>query len=93
MMNGNSGKREQLTTSVSDSRCTVCRRPRASLRPRKSKLKPDMLMFLCNECFDGKREPRFLIILVARSKGVSAVRDHIRNHKYYGDKIVAEELI
>lgn len=80
-------------TTRTDLTCTVCRRHRATLRPRKSKLMPNMQLFLCNECFDGKREPRFAVILVARKDGVSKVRDYIRNHRYYGDKIRAEELV
>ena len=53
-----------------------------------------MQMFLCNECFEGKREPRFLIVLIARQEGgLTIVRDYIRGHKYHGDKIKAEELV
>lgn len=74
-------------------RCTVCRRNRATLRPRKSKLLPRMQMFLCSECFELKREPRFLVILVARKDGLPAVRDYLRHHRYFGDKIRADELV
>lgn len=82
--------------SQSDIACTVCRRHRYQLKPRKSKLRPEMQMWLCNECIEAKREPRFLVILVARDKkkgGLEVVRDYIRNHRYYGDKIKAEELV
>lgn len=85
-----------LNKTRTDLTCTVCRRHRATLRPRKSKLQPSMQMFLCNECFDEKREPRFLVILVARDKkngGLEKVRDYIRNRRYYGEKITAEELV
>lgn len=85
-----------MTDTRTDLTCTVCRRHRASLRPRRSKLLPNITLFLCNECFEGKREPRFAVILVARDKnngGLEAVRDYIRNHRYYGDKIKAEELV
>lgn len=85
------------TNPRTDLTCTVCRRHRATLRPRKSKLIPGMpTMFLCTECFDGKYEPRFAVILVARDQkngGIEKVRDYIRNHKYFGDKIRAEELV
>lgn len=65
------------------------------MRPRKSKLMPDSPMFLCNECFEAKREPRWAVIMVARdpSQGISVVRDYIRQHKYYGEKIRAEEIL
>lgn len=83
-----------MTTSTELS-CTVCRRQRSSLRPRKSKLMAGMSMFLCGECFDAKREPRFAVILVARdpNRGLTVVRDYIRQHRYFGDKIRAEELV
>ena len=86
-----------MTQTRTDLTCTVCRRHRATLRPRKSKLLPnEQMLFLCNECFECKREPRFAVILVARDKkngGLEKVRDYIRNHRYYGDKIRAEELV
>jgi hypothetical protein len=54
------------------------------------------VMFLCNECFEAKREPRYLVILVARDRknnGMERARDYIRNHRYFGEKIRAEELV
>lgn len=91
-----------MTMNRADLICTVCQRHRMTLRPRKSKLKPNMQMFLCNECFEERREPKYLVIMVARKKkkpgddspaGLEAVRDYIRNHRYYGDKITADELV
>lgn len=75
--------------------CTVCRAHRANLRARKSKLMPNSPMFLCNDCFDGKFEPRWAVIMVARDpeQGLRVVRDYIKNHKYHGDKIQAEEIL
>lgn len=82
-------------TTRTDMTCTVCRRHRAQLRPRKSKLMPNTPMFLCNECFDLKREPRWAVIMVARDpeQGLPTVRDYIKGRRYYGDKIVAEEIL
>lgn len=76
-----------------DLQCTVCRKHRLELRRRTSKLKSDMVLLLCNECFEAKREPRFLVIMVARSSGLATVRDYIRHRRYHGDKITAEELV
>jgi hypothetical protein len=78
-----------------DLKCTVCREMRANLRPRRSKLMPGMAMFLCNDCFEGKFEPRFAVILVARDpdQGLSAVRDYVRNHRYHGAKIRLDEIV
>ena len=80
-------------TTRTDMTCTVCRRHRANLRPRKSKLIPTVPMWLCSECFDAKREPRWAVIMVARSDGLAAVRDYIRNRRYYGNKIEAAEIL
>lgn len=82
-------------TTRTDLTCTVCRKHKANLRPRRSKLIAGMPMFLCTECFDNKREPRFAVIMVARDpeQGLSVVREYITNHRYYGDKIKAEELV
>lgn len=86
-----------MTETRTDLKCTVCRRHRANLRPRKSKLMPGaQTMFLCGECFEAKREPRYVVILVARDRkhgGLEKVRDYIRQHRYYGDKIRADELV
>lgn len=82
-----------METPRTDLCCTVCRKHKANLRSRKSKLITNMVLFLCNDCFEKKLEPRFAVILKARTDGLASVRDYIRGHKYFGDKIVAEELI
>lgn len=84
-----------MTTPRTDLQCTVCRKHKANLRPRKSKLIPSLpVMFLCGECYEAKREPRFAVIMVARdpNQGLPVVRDYIRQHRYFGEKITAEEL-
>lgn len=75
--------------------CTVCRKHKARLKPRKSKLMKGMPMFLCEDCFEKKLEPRFAVIMVARDpeQGLEVVRDYIRTHRYHGEKIRAEELV
>ena len=74
-------------------RCTVCRRQRHSLTLRPSALKEDLPLFLCTECLAAKREPRYLVILIARRDGMAAVSDYIRKYRYFGDKITADELL
>lgn len=81
-----------------DMRCTVCRQQKVQLRPRKSKLMKDLQMFLCNECFANKREPRFAIIMVGRKdsregKGLERVEEYLRLHRYVGEEILAKDLI
>jgi len=82
-----------LTTNQNDMRCTVCRQQKFQLRPRKSKLMENMQLYLCNDCFTNKREPRFAIIMVGRAKGIVAVEDYLRLHRYVGDEILAKDLI
>jgi hypothetical protein len=74
-------------------KCTVCRKHKAQLRTRKSKLISDMPLLLCNECFEQKREPRFAIILTARKEGYEAVEDYIKYNRYVGPEIILKELL
>jgi hypothetical protein len=73
--------------------CTSCQKQKFKLRPRKSKLMPSTTLFLCNDCFDGKYEPRFAIILHGKQFGLDSVAEYIRNHRYVGESIVARELL
>jgi len=73
--------------------CTVCQGVKHTLRPRKSKLLPNTTLLLCNGCFEGRKEPRFAIILAGRKNGIDSVSDYIRNHRYVGKDITARELV
>lgn len=73
--------------------CTICRKHKAELRARKSKLMPGMQMFLCNSCFTNNYEPRFLVIMVGRRDGVEAIADYLKRHRYVGDDILASDLL
>lgn len=73
--------------------CTVCRKIKNELKPRKSKLITGMQMFLCNDCFAAKREPRYAVVLVGRRDGPGAVEEYLRLKKYVGDEILASDLI
>ena len=77
----------------SDMVCTVCKKPKHSLRPRKSKLIPGTQMFLCDECFTNKREPRWAIILRARQDGPESVTEWVKNHRYVGEPIMLSDLV
>lgn len=80
-------------SSGSSMPCTVCRKHKFQLRPRKSRLVPGMQMWLCNDCFNGKREPRFAVIMVGRRDGALAVEEYLRLHKYVGEEILAVDLV
>lgn len=83
-----------MTTNQKNSMvCTVCQKHKHQLRARKSKLNPGMQMYLCNDCFAGKYEPRWLIILVGQSDGIAAVQDYLLTHRYVGNDIAAVDLV
>lgn len=73
--------------------CSVCSAHRETLHPKKSKLLKTVTLYLCNECLKGNREPRYLIILVGRTKGPAAVLDYVKHHRYAGEPILAKELL
>lgn len=82
-----------LTQTTNKVVCAVCQKYKHQLRPRKSKLNPGMQMYLCNDCFNGKYEPRWLIILVGQSQGLDAVKNYLLNKQYVGAEILASDLI
>lgn len=51
-----------------------------------------MQLFLCNECIENKREPRYLIILMGRANGFEYVSDYIAKRRYVGEEILASEF-
>jgi hypothetical protein len=53
----------------------------------------DMTLLLCNDCLKKKMEPRFVIVLYGRSNGFDSVAEYIRNRRYVGDEILAEEFV
>jgi hypothetical protein len=77
----------------SDMRCTVCKEPKNELTPSKSKLIAGLQLFRCQECVRGQKEPRFAIIMAARSEGNEAVRFWVRGHRYVGEPIKLEETV
>lgn len=73
--------------------CSVCSGQRETLHPKKSKLLKTVTLFLCNDCLKNNREPRYLIILVGRTKGPLSVLEYVKNHRYYGEEITAKEIL
>lgn len=72
--------------------CTSCGKDRNSVSGRPSALLKGGMNLLCETCSNAGYEPRHLIIIVGRSKGVDFVRPWILSHKYVGDPITAIEL-
>lgn len=50
-------------------------------------------MFVCNDCFVNKYEPRWLVIITAQDAGIEAVQDYLVNHRYVGEEIPAVDLV
>lgn len=86
-----SGKKVALMKKT-DMPCSSCQRFKAQLRPRRSKLL-DTMLYLCTECFEKKREPRFAIILAGRRDGVDSISEYIKNKRYVGKDITLRELV
>jgi len=73
--------------------CTVCKQQKNKLHARKSRLWPAVDLFLCGDCNDAKREPRFVIILAGRTNGIDSIKDYINKHRYVGKPIEVSELL
>lgn len=74
-------------------KCQSCDKQKAELLPKKSTLLPGVNLLMCQSCLEGKYEPRWVIILAARQKDPSVVRDFIVKHRYVGKDISGSELI
>ena len=74
-------------------KCYSCNKQKNGLHPKKSELLNGVISLLCQSCIDFKYEPRWVIVLAARSKGPDAVREFIIKRRYVGNEILANELI
>ncbi len=74
-------------------RCTSCDTEKAGLQAKKSRLKTDMMLYLCTDCLKLKMEPRFLVVLAGRQKGTEFIAEYITNHRYVGEPILAREVV
>lgn len=72
--------------------CSSCSKQKNELTPRASKLVPKTKLFLCGECIENRFEPRWLIILTARAKGIAAVEVYIKKRRYVGREITLKEI-
>lgn len=73
--------------------CVCCGKQRQSIEPVKSRLLPSVTLLMCNECREAKYEPRHIVVITARSKGIETVREFINKRLYCGQDITAEEII
>ena len=81
-----------ITEGVS---CHVCRKQRdpKNIHPRESRLLRGHMLHVCNTCEADQKEPRAFIILVAKARGLDAVKDYLKKHRYVGPTIEGKEII
>lgn len=72
--------------------CQACGKPKDTIAPRKSSILSNTTLLLCETCREKKFEPRHLVVIVGRSKGIDRVREQIVKHLYVGEDISAAEL-
>lgn len=79
-------------------KCTSCKKPKAELKNKKSKLLRGVPMYLCQDCVDNKREPRGFIVLAGRQafqkgdNGLEVIGYWIKPQRYCGEPITIREL-
>lgn len=74
--------------------CQSCEKQKMTLRKVRSALIKSMEILLCAGCIDKKYEPRYLVILSARSNGFSDnVRRIINDRRYLGEEISASDIL
>jgi hypothetical protein len=52
---------------------------------------PGTRLFVCDECVN--MEPRYLIVIFGRQRGLPAIAEYIRKRRYVGADITAKELV
>jgi hypothetical protein len=72
--------------------CYSCNKTKNKLNAKKSSLLPINLL-MCETCITFKFEPRWVIVLAARSHGSEFVKEFIIKRRYIGKDISASELL
>jgi hypothetical protein len=74
--------------------CQSCGAQKMSLRKVKSSLITTVELIMCNSCVISKYEPRFIVILAARTVGIGdSVRKIINDRRYLGEEIPASDIL
>ncbi len=74
-------------------KCYSCGKDKNELQPKKSDILNGVVLMICQSCIDTKMEPRWVVVLGGRQKGAESVRDYIIKRRYFGNEILANELI
>ena len=73
--------------------CSVCDKQKAEVKRRKSKLLPGMHYLACETCISENKEPRYIVIMAARTHGLEHVAKVISKRLYNGKEITAQDLV
>ena len=74
--------------------CQSCEQVKAKLQIVQSEIIPSLSLKLCASCKFDKLEPRFVIILAARSGGrEEKIRGVVRERRYLGKDITLHEIL
>ena len=73
--------------------CQSCNKSKFQLHSMRSNIMKEINLTMCQTCIDNRFEPRWVIILAARSLGSAAVKDYIINKRYAGEQITGVEII
>lgn len=74
-------------------KCTSCNKNKAELHPKKSDILKGVSLVMCQACIDAGFEPRWAVVLGARSNGPASVKNYITKRLYFGREITGQELI
>lgn len=74
-------------------RCASCNLPKAQLLVHKSVVMPGRKLMMCKTCINDRMEPRWALIIAARTNGPSSILDFIRHRRYHGKEIQAKEIL
>ncbi len=74
--------------------CQSCGEQKLTLNKVRSSLINTMELVMCNTCISLKYEPRYIIILAARTRGLEdIVRKFIKERRYKGTDIPAAYVL
>lgn len=74
--------------------CQSCSKQKMTLRKIKSSLINSMEIIMCATCISKKFEPRYIVIIAARTNGLGDnVRKVINERRYLGDPIAASDIL
>lgn len=71
--------------------CQCCHKQKSRVGPKDSKLVRGNKLLLCTECRRDDHEPRYFVIIAARSG--KDIRDYIIQGRYCGAELAAADVI